>query len=133
MFVDTFIHRPILASVCSLVIILAGALAIPSLPIAQFPQLTPPQVQVNAFYQGASAEVVESAVTTPIEQTINGVEGMVYMTSTSGSTGLSNITVTFDLSRNLDVAAVDVQNRISRVEGRLPNEVKAVGISVTKT
>ena len=132
MFVDTFIKRPILASVCSLVIILAGAIAIPTLPIAQFPDLAPPTVQVSAFYNGASAETVETAVTTPIEQAINGVEGMMYMTSTSGNDGSSGITVTFDITRNIDVAAVDVQNRISQVEGRLPNEVKAVGISVTK-
>ena len=132
MFVDTFIKRPILASVCSLVVILAGAIAIPNLPISQYPDLLPPTVQVSAFYQGASAETVETAVTTPIEQAINGVEGMVYMTSSSGNDGSSNVTITFDITRNIDVAAVDVQNRISRVEGRLPTEVKAVGISVTK-
>ena len=132
MFVDTFIRRPILASVCSLVIILAGAIAIPTLPIAQFPELAPPQVSVGAFYNGANAETVETAVTTPLEQAINGVEGMQYMTSTSGNDGSSNIVVTFDISRSLDVAAVDVQNRISQAEGRLPNEVKQVGLSVTK-
>lgn len=133
MVVDTFIKRPILASVCSLVIILAGAIAIPTLPIAQFPELAPPTVSVNAFYQGASAEIVESAVTQPIEQALNGVEGMQYITSSSGSTGSASVTVTFDIDRDLDVAAIDVQNRISEVEGRLPNEVKAVGISVTKS
>src|SRR5438067_3950052 len=132
MFVDTFIKRPILASVCSLVIILAGAVAIPTLPIAQFPELAPPQVQVIAFYNGADAQTVETAVTTPLEQAINGVEGMQYITSTSGNDGSSAVTVTFDVSRNLDVAAGDVQNRISQAEGRLPNEVKQVGISVTK-
>jgi HAE1 family hydrophobic/amphiphilic exporter-1 len=132
MFVDTFIKRPILASVCSLVIILAGAIAIPTLPIAQYPDLAPPQVQVSAFYNGASAQVVESAVTIPLEQAINGVPGMLYMSSTSGNDGSCGITVTFDVSRNVDIAAVDVQNRISQVEGRLPNEVKAVGLSVTK-
>jgi HAE1 family hydrophobic/amphiphilic exporter-1 len=118
--------------VCSLVIILAGAIAIPTLPIAQFPELAPPQVLVSAFYNGADAQTVETAVTTPLEQAINGVEGMEYMTSTSGNDGSSAVTVTFDISRNLDVAAVDVQNRISQAEGRLPNEVKQVGISVTK-
>src|SRR5947209_2701765 len=87
MIVDTFIRRPILASVCSLVIILAGAVAIPTLPIAQFPELTPPTVSVGAFYQGASAEIVESAVTQPIEQALNGVEGMQYITSSSSSNG----------------------------------------------
>jgi hydrophobic/amphiphilic exporter-1 (mainly G- bacteria), HAE1 family len=130
--VDTFIRRPILASVCSLVIILAGAIAIPTLPIAQFPELAPPQVTVSAFYNGADAQTVETAVTTPLEQAINGVEGMQYITSSSGNDGSSAVTVTFDVSRNLDVAAVDVQNRISQAEGRLPNEVKQVGISVTK-
>jgi HAE1 family hydrophobic/amphiphilic exporter-1 len=129
---DVFIRRPILASVCSLVIILAGALAIPTLPIAQFPELAPPSVLVSAFYNGANAETVETAVTNPLEQAINGVEGMQYMTSSSGNDGSSAITVTFDLTRNLDVAAVDIQNRISQAEGRLPNEVKQVGLSVTK-
>src|SRR5580693_8779995 len=124
MFVDTFIKRPILASVCAFVIVLAGAIVIPSLPIAQFPELAPPQVSVSALYNGASAETVETAVTTPLEQSINGVEGMQYMQSTSGNDGSSSITITFDLTRSLDLAAVDVQNRISQAEGRLPNEVK---------
>jgi HAE1 family hydrophobic/amphiphilic exporter-1 len=132
MFVDTFIHRPILASVCSLVIILAGAIAIPTLPIAQFPELAPPQVQVLAFYTGANAQTVETTVCTPLEQVINGVEGMQYITSTSGSDGTCAILITFDITRNLDVAAVDVQNRIANVSGRLPSEVNAVGISVIK-
>ncbi len=132
MFVDTFIHRPILASVCSLIIILAGVIAIPTLPIAQFPELAPPQVSVTAFYNGANAQAVETAVTTPLEQAINGVQGMQYMTSTSGNDGTCAIVVTFDPTRDLDVAAVDVQNRLSQAEGLLPNEVKQVGISVTK-
>jgi len=131
-FVDTFIRRPILASVCSLVIILAGLIAIPTLPIAQFPELAPPQVSVTAFYNGANAQAVETAVTTPLEQAINGVQGMQYITSASGNDGTCVITVTFDPTRDLDVAAVDVQNRISQAEGLLPNEVKQVGISVTK-
>jgi HAE1 family hydrophobic/amphiphilic exporter-1 len=130
--VDTFIRRPILATVCSLVIILAGAVSIPTLPVSQFPDLAPPQVQVLAFYTGANAQTVETAVCNPIEQVINGIEGMQYMTSSSGSDGTCSVTITFDLTRNLDVAAVDVQNRISQVSGRLPTEVNAVGISVTK-
>jgi hydrophobic/amphiphilic exporter-1 (mainly G- bacteria), HAE1 family len=132
MAIETFIRRPILASVCALVILIAGAIAIPTLPISWYPQLTAPEVQVTSFYSGASAEVVESAVTTPLEQAINGVEGMSYMTSSSGNDGTSQITVTFDVNRDVDLAAVDVQNRISQVEGRLPNEVKAIGITVTK-
>jgi HAE1 family hydrophobic/amphiphilic exporter-1 len=132
-FVDTFIRRPILSSVCSLVIILAGALAIPTLPVSQYPQLAPPQVQVFAVYTGASAQVVETTVTTPLEQAINGVEGMLYMTSTSGNDGTSQITVTFDVTRDPDLAAIDVQNRVSQAEARLPNEVKQVGVTVQKT
>jgi hydrophobic/amphiphilic exporter-1 (mainly G- bacteria), HAE1 family len=133
MFVDIFIRRPILASVCSLIIILAGAVSIPTLPISYYPELAPPQVTVNAFYTGASAQVVESAVTTPLEQVINGAEGMVYLQSTSGNDGTSQITATFDINRSIDLAAVDIQNRISQAEGRLPNEVKSVGISVNKS
>ena len=132
MIVDTFIRRPILASVCSLVIILGGLIAIPTLPIAQYPQLAPPTISVSAFYTGAAAQTVETTVTTPLEQAINGVEGMMYMQSTSGNDGSSSITVTFDITRDIDVAAVDVQNRIAQVQGRLPNEVKQVGVSVTK-
>ena len=105
--VDTFIRRPILASVCSLVLILAGAVAIPSMPVAQYPTLAPPQISVSAFYTGANAQEVETAVTTPLEQAINGVEGMLYMTSSSTNSGASSITVTFDITRDQDVAAVD--------------------------
>ena len=111
MFVDTFIRRPIMATVCSLVIILAGAVSIPTLPIAQYPELAPPQVTVTSIYTGASAQVVETAVTTPLEQVINGVEGMAYMTSTQRQRRHQQITVTFDVSRDPDLAAVDVQNR----------------------
>src|SRR5213082_1650731 len=102
MFVDTFIRRPILASVCSLVIILAGLVAIPTLPIAQFPELAPPQVQMVAFYNGANAQTVETAVTIPLEQSINGVEGMKYISSSSTNDGTSQINVVLDVSRNVD-------------------------------
>jgi HAE1 family hydrophobic/amphiphilic exporter-1 len=132
MFVDFFIRRPIFAAVCSILIVLAGAICIPALPIAQYPQIALPQVSVNAFYTGANAEVVESAVTIPLEQAINGVEGMKYISSVSGNDGSSSITITFDPSRNLDVAAVDVQNRVSTAQARLPNEVKQTGVTVTK-
>ncbi len=132
MFVDFFIRRPIFASVSSLLVILAGAVSIPLLPIAQYPELAPPQVNVTAAYTGANAQVVESAVTIPLEQVINGVEGMKYMTSTSGNDGTSQITVTFDVGRDLDLAAVDVQNRVSQAAGRLPQSVKDNGVSVTK-
>ena len=133
MFVDTFITRPILATVCSLVIILAGALAIPQMPIAQYPAVAPPTVQVVAIYTGANAETVETAVTTPLEQAINGVEGMLYLSSSSSNSGISNITVTFDVTRNSDLAAVDVQNRVNQALGRLPAEVRQLGVTVQKS
>lgn len=133
MFVDFFIRRPIFATVCALMIILAGAIAIPTLPVAEFPTLAPPQVSVFSFYNGANAQTVETSVTTPLEQQINGVEGMKYMTSSSGNDGSSNINVTFDITRNVDLAAVDVQNRVNAALGRLPNEVKTTGIYITKS
>jgi len=132
MFVDLFIKRPILASVIAAVIVLAGAICIPMLPIAQFPQLAAPQVIVSSFYTGANASTVETAVTQPLEQAINGVQGMTYMSSNSGNDGSSSITVTFEVTRDPDLAAVDVQNRVNQASGRLPNEVKAVGITVSK-
>src|SRR5687768_6854459 len=132
MFVDTFIHRPILASVCSLVLILAGAIAIPTMPVAQYPELAPPQVSVTAIYTGANASAVETSVTTPLEQAINGVEGMLYIASSSTNAGVSQITVTFDVTRDIDVAAVDVQNRVNQALGRLPTEVRTTGVTVQK-
>ncbi|XXF76186.1 multidrug efflux RND transporter permease subunit [Myxococcaceae bacterium GXIMD 01537] len=132
MFVDFFIRRPVFAAVCSIVLTLVGAIAIPTLPIAQYPDLAPPQVTVTSTYVGASAEVVESAVTIPLEQEINGVEGMRYMTSSSSNDGTSQITVTFEASRNIEVAAVDVQNRVSRAASRLPAQVNQTGIVVNK-
>ena len=132
MFVDTFIRRPILASVCSLVLILAGAVAIPTMPVAQYPSLAPPQVNVTAIYTGANAQEVESAVTTPLEQAINGAEGMLYMSSSSTNSGISTITVTFDITRDQDVAAVDVQNRVNQTLGRMPADVRTTGITVQK-
>ena len=130
--VDTFIRRPILASVCSLVLILAGAVAIPTMPVAQYPALAPPQVTVTAFYTGANAQEVETSVTTPLEQAINGVEGMLYMTSSSTNTGVSTINVTFDITRDQDLAQVDVQNRVNQALGRMPAEVRTTGITVQK-
>jgi len=131
--VDFFIHRPVFSTVCALLIILAGAVCIPTLPIAQFPTLAPPQVGVTAVYTGASAQTVESAVTTPLEQQINGAEGMKYITSSSTNAGVSSITATFDLTRDPDLASVDIQNRVNTAQGRLPNAVKQVGVTVAKT
>jgi hydrophobic/amphiphilic exporter-1 (mainly G- bacteria), HAE1 family len=132
LFVDFFIRRPVFATVCALLIILGGAISIPSLPIAQFPNLAPPHVLVTSIYIGANAQTVESAVTIPLEQAINGVQGMKYITSNSGNDGTSMITVTFDVTRNVDLAAVDVQNRVSQALGRLPNEVRNTGVIITK-
>lgn len=132
MFVDFFIRRPIFATVCAILITLIGAVSIPALPIAQYPNLALPQVSVASFYNGASAEVVESAVTTPLELAINGVPGMKYLESTSSSDGSSFVTVTFDVARDVDIAAVDVQNRVSTAAGRLPAEVKQAGVAITK-
>jgi len=132
LFADFFIQRPVFSTVTSLFIVIAGAVCIPFLPIAQFPELAPPQIQVASIYTGADATAVESSVTIILEQAINGVEGMRYMTSSSGNDGSSVITIVFELSRPLDIAAVDVQNRVSGVMGRLPNEVKNTGVTITK-
>ena len=130
--VDFFIRRPIFATVCALLIVLAGAVCIPTLPISLYPQLAPPQVVVTSNYIGANAKDVESAVTTILEQSINGVEGMRYMSSTSSNDGTSAITVTFQTGYDLNIAAVDVQNRIASAQGRLPAVVNNTGITITK-
>ncbi|HKY22770.1 MAG TPA: multidrug efflux RND transporter permease subunit [Vicinamibacterales bacterium] len=132
MLTDIFIKRPILATVCSILVTLAGAIAIPTLPIGRYPELAPPTVNVGAFYTGANAQAVESAVTTPLETVINGVEGMTYITSASTNSGVCSITVTFELGRDPDLAAVDVQNRVNSALGRMPLEVRTNGITVTK-
>ena len=132
MFADFFIKRPVFSTVTSLFIVIAGAVCIPLLPVAQFPELAPPTIAVTSIYVGANAQAVESSVTTLLEESINGVEGMRYMTSVSGNDGSSQISVVFELTRPLDIAAVDVQNRVASVTGRLPNEVKNTGITVTK-
>ena len=129
---DIFIRRPILSTVCSLLLIIAGAIAIPTMPIARYPELAPPTISVNSFYTGANAQAVETAVTTPLEQAINGVEGMTYLQSSSTNSGSSTITVTFDVGRDADLAAVDVQNRVNRALGRMPAEVRTNGITVQK-
>src|SRR2546421_12879729 len=130
--VDFFIRRPIFATVCALLIILAGAVSIPTLPISLYPNLAPPQVTVTSNYVGANANVVESAVTTPLEQQINGVEGMHYITSTSSNDGTSTINVTFRTGYDLNIAAADGQNPVAPAPGRLPQENKNTGATNTK-
>jgi hydrophobic/amphiphilic exporter-1 (mainly G- bacteria), HAE1 family len=132
LFVDFFIRRPIFATVCALLIVLAGAVCIPTLPISLYPTLAPPQVVVTSNYIGANSKDVESAVTIILEQAINGVEGMRYMSSTSSNDGTSAITVTFQTGYDLNIAAVDVQNRVASAQGRLPAVVNNTGITITK-
>ncbi len=120
-----------MAMVFCVVIVIMGLVSIPTLPISQYPQITPPVVTVSAFYLGASPETVETAVTTPLENAINGVEGLRYISSTS-SQGTSTVTATFNLGTNLDIAATDVQNAVQSSFGLLPNEVKQTGVVVNK-
>lgn len=130
--VKFFIHRPIFAMVISLVITIAGAVAIFSLPISQYPQISPPTITVETFYTGASAKVVEENVAVPIEQEVNGAENMIYMSSTSTSDGRYYLTCTFKVGSNTDIAQVDVQNRVSRAAKSLPPEVINYGITTKK-
>jgi hydrophobic/amphiphilic exporter-1 (mainly G- bacteria), HAE1 family len=132
LFVDFFIYRPVFATVCALLIILGGAVCIPTLPVAMYPTLAPPQVSVVTNYVGANADTVEKAVTIPLEESINGVQGMRYISSSSTNSGTSTINVTFETGYDLDIAAVDVQNRVASVEGRLPAAVNQTGITITK-
>jgi hydrophobic/amphiphilic exporter-1 (mainly G- bacteria), HAE1 family len=132
MFSDNFIKRPVLSIVCALVILLVGAIAIPTLPVEQYPDISPVQVVVTGSYIGASAQVVEETVTSVLERQINGVKGMRYMTSSSANDGTSTITVTFLQGYNQDIAAVDVQNRVAIAEPQLPEDVRRVGVIVRK-
>ncbi|MCG8456125.1 MAG: multidrug efflux RND transporter permease subunit [Holophagales bacterium] len=127
-----FIRRPIFATVIALVITLAGSLALVSLPIAQYPQITPPTVRVAAFYPGADAEVVAESVGAPLEEEVNGVEGMIYMSSTSANDGSYSLTVSFEVGTDPELAAIRVQNRVARAEASLPTEVVAQGVTTIK-
>ncbi|MGO9134944.1 MAG: efflux RND transporter permease subunit [Methylovirgula sp.] len=130
--ISFFIHRPIFASAIAIIMVLAGAVSYFLLPISQFPDITPPQVVVSAMYPGASAQVVADTVTTPLEQQINGVQGMTYMSSSSSNDGSSTITITFDVGYPLSIAAVDVQNRVSQAASSLPAIVNQGGVTIKK-
>ncbi|RWK56766.1 multidrug efflux RND transporter permease subunit [Mesorhizobium sp.] len=130
--VNFFIHRPIFASSIAVIMVLAGTICYFLLPVSQFPDITPPQVVVSANYPGASAQVVADTVTTPLEQQINGVEGMTYMSSSSSNDGSSTITVTFEVGYPLSTAAVDVQNRVSQAASSLPAIVNQGGVTIKK-
>src|ERR1700742_1550508 len=127
-----FIDRPIFASVVSIVITLIGAIALFYLPIAQYPRITPPGVSVSINYPGASAKVVADTVAAPIEQQVNGVEGMLYMSSQMGNDGSYTLTVTFDIGVDLNTALVMVQNRVALAMPQLPSQVQNQGITVRK-
>ncbi|HYZ15220.1 MAG TPA: efflux RND transporter permease subunit [Candidatus Acidoferrum sp.] len=131
--IQFFLRRPVFAGVASTIVLIAGLVALPALPIAQYPQVAPPEVTVTSVYIGANATAVESAVTTPLEEAINGVQGMRYMTSTSSNDGSSTITVTFNLDRDLDSAQADVQNAVLSATGRLPQIVQQTGVTVKKS
>ena len=133
MFSKFFIDRPIFATVISLFLVLAGLAAMRILPIARYPEISPPVVNVRAIYPGASAEVLETTVAAPIEQSINGVEKMLYMDSTSSGDGAVTINVTFDVGTDLDIAAVNVNNRVNQVLSKLPQEVQRQGLTVAKS
>ncbi|OKH37368.1 RND transporter [[Phormidium ambiguum] IAM M-71] len=132
MLADFFIKRPVFAIVCALVILVTGFISIPALPVEQYPDISPPQIAVNANYVGASAQVVEETVTTVLERQINGVEGMRYMNSTSSNDGTSTIIITFEQGYDLDVAASDIQNRVLQAEPKLPDVVRQTGVTVSK-
>lgn len=132
MFSRFFINRPIFATVLAILMVLAGAMTVFTLPIAQYPDITPPTVMVSASYPGADANTVATAVGVPIEENVNGVDGMLYMSSSSGSDGSYSLTITFENGVDLDEAAVEVQNRVSEAEASLPTVVKEEGISVNK-
>ncbi|HEY0298417.1 MAG TPA: efflux RND transporter permease subunit, partial [Arachidicoccus sp.] len=127
-----FIERPVLSTVISIIILLLGVLSLFSLPINLFPDIAPPSVQVTASYPGANSEVVARSVATPIEEAVNGVENMTYMTSNSSNDGSMTLTVFFKQGTDPDIAAVNVQNRVSKATSQIPQEVIQAGISTQK-
>src|SRR3989449_7432240 len=132
MFSRFFIDRPIFASVMSIIVTLAGAIALSGLPIAQYPEITPPTVEVSAIYPGANAQVVADTVAAPIEQQVNGIEGMMYMSSQCTNDGQYILTITFQHGVDLNIAQVLVQNRVALAQPILPDLVKRRGVSVKK-
>ena len=128
----TFITRPVLSTVISIILVILGLLGLKALPVLQYPDVAPPTVMVMTTYQGANAETVLNSVVTPLEEQINGVEGMTYMTSTSSNDGSATIYVYFKLGTDPDMAAVNVQNRVALASNLLPAEVTKVGVTTLK-
>ena len=129
---DTFINRPVLSTVISIFIVLLGLIGLMSLPITQYPDLAPPTISVSTTYNGANAQAVLNSVIAPLEESINGAQGMTYMESTATNTGNATINVYFEQGFDPDMAAVDVQNRVSAAANLLPSEVNQVGIQTRK-
>src|SRR5450631_2389339 len=132
MFSRFFIDRPLFAAVISTFLVIAGLASMRALPIAQYPEIAPPVVTAQAVYPGASAQTLEQTVASPLENAINGVPGMIYMSSSSSASGTVQIQVTFEIGSNVDIAAVNVNNRVKQVEPRLPEEVRRQGVSVER-
>ncbi|MGQ3056643.1 MAG: efflux RND transporter permease subunit, partial [Nevskia sp.] len=128
-----FVNRPIFAAVLSLLILIGGALSLPNLPISEYPEVVPPTVVVRASYPGANPKVIGETVATPLEEQINGVEGMSYMSSQSTSDGALQLTITFALGTDLDKAQVQVQNRVAQALPKLPEEVQRLGVTTNKS
>jgi HAE1 family hydrophobic/amphiphilic exporter-1 len=129
---EFFVGRPIVAMVIAIIIVIVGVVSIGALPVAQYPEITPPEVGVTATYTGANAEVVEQSVATPLEQKVNGVENSIYMKSVNANDGTMNLTVSFEVGSDLDMSNVLVQNRVSEAQASIPEEVKRLGITVKK-
>ena len=132
MFSRFFIDRPIFAAVLSIFIVIAGLAAMRVLPIAQYPEIAPPVVTIQAIYPGASAQVLEQTVAAPLENQLTGVENMIFMSSNSSSNGVVQIQVTFDIGTDIDQAALNVNNRVKQAEPRLPLDVRRLGVTVNK-
>src|SRR5215472_9583016 len=128
-----FIRRPIVAMVIAIITILAGLISVRKLPLAQFPNIVPPQIITSTTYTGADAVTIEQSVSTPLEQQMNGVDNMLYMQSTNANDGTQQLTVTFDVDTNVNTDQVNVQNRVAQAQPNLPTDVSQYGLSIRKS
>ena len=132
-FSKVFIDRPILAAVLSILIFVAGLIAIPNLAVSEYPEVSPPTIQVTAIYPGANPKIIADTVAAPLEEAINGAENMIYMKSAASSDGTLSLTVTFKLGADIDIAAMQVQNRVAQALPRLPEAVRQLGVTTAKS